>query len=202
MIMDMISWHKMMNDKKITLIYSGPLWSEGIGGLAGTLKWRFEIDQLPLHTSQEVFSVFVEQMNNMLMYSSEKTLFKTKNDKETSLNEVSEEITEAPKGTFILGKDNNKYFIQTGNVMKNESIELIKNRINYLNTLDKNELRKFYKEQTRLYNNNPESKGAGLGFIEIARRISSKIEYSFTPYDEGHSFFSFYVTIGGEENVI
>ena len=185
MIMDMIGWHKMLSDKKIILIYSGPLWSEGIGGLAGTLKKRFEFDKLPLHTSQEVFSVFVEQMNNMLMYSAEKEQFQT---------------AESPKGTFILGKDGNTYFIQTGNVMKSESIELIKSRIDYLNTLDKKELRTFYKEQLRLSDDNPESKGAGLGLIEIARRISSKIEYSFTPYDEGFTFFSLYVSIGGGED--
>jgi len=189
MIMDMIEWHKMLNDKKITLVYSGPLWAEGIGGLAGTLKRRFEFDKLPLETSQEVFSVFVEQMNNMLMYSVEKNQFET-----------SEEIIESPKGTFILGKDAKTYFIQTGNVMKNESVELVKKRIDHLNTLSKKELREFYKKQIRISDDNPESRGAGLGFIEIARRISSKIEYSFTPYDEGLTFFSLFVTIGGEKH--
>jgi len=188
MIIDMVGWHRILNDKKITLIYSGPLWSEGIGGLAGTLKRRFEFDKLPLETSQEVFSVFVEQMNNMLMYSAEKEQF-----------EAQAEKNESPKGTFILGKVGKTYFIQTGNVMKTENVELIKNRIDYLNTLNKNELRQYYKEQSRLSDNNLESKGSGLGFIEIARRISSKIEYSFVQYDEGLTFFSLYVTIGGEK---
>lgn len=190
MIMDMIGWHRMLSDKRITLIYSGPLWSEGIGGIAGTLKKRMEFDQIPLDTSQEVFSVFVEQMNNMLMYSAEKEKFEIQN----------EDLSESPKGTFILGKEGSTYFIQTGNVMRNSNIDLIKNRIDYLNTLDKKELRKFYKEQMRLDDTNPESKGSGLGFIEIARRISSKIEYSFTPYDEGLTFFTLFVTIGGNDN--
>jgi len=138
--------------------------------------------------SQEVFSVFVEQMYNMLTYSAEKERFNTSGD----------DFTESPKGTFILGKNGNTYFIQTGNVIKNESVEPIKNRIDYLNTLDKKMLRKYYKEQTRLKNDSPGSKGAGLGFIEIARRISSKIEYSFAPYGDELTFFTLYVTIGGE----
>ena len=187
MIMEITSWHRMLNDKNIILIYSGPLWAEGIGGLAGTLKKRFEFDKLPLETSQEVFSVFVEQMNNMLMYSAEKKQFET-----------AEEIIESPKGTFILGKEGKTYFIQTGNVMRNEDVESVKNKIDYLNTLDKKELRNYFKEQAKL--SNPESKGAGLGFIEISRRISSKIEYSFEPYEEGLTFFSLYVTIGGEDH--
>jgi hypothetical protein len=185
--MDMINWHKMLNDKNITLIYSGPLWSEGIGGIGEALKKRMEFDKMPFNTSQEVFSVFVEQMNNMLMYSAEKI------------------FSESPKGTFILGTLNESkkqtYFIQTGNIMKAENINLVKNKIDYLNTLDKNELRKYYKEQMKIENDNPESKGAGLGFIEIARRISSKIEYAFTQYDEGLTFFTLYVTIGGEDDI-
>ncbi|MCL2808954.1 MAG: SiaB family protein kinase [Treponema sp.] len=188
MISDMVGWHRMLNDNKITLIYSGPLWSEGIGGIGGTLKKRLEYDEIPFETSQEVFSVFVEQMNNMLMYSAEKEHF-----------EKSENPAESSKGTFILGKDNDNYFIQTGNVMRNESVKLVKDRIDYLNTLDKQELRKYYKEQMRLADYNPESKGAGLGFIEIARRISSKIEYSFEPYDESRTFFSLFVIIGGKD---
>ena len=183
---DMMEHHKMLRDNKITLVYSGPLWAEGISGVAGTLKKRMEFDELPLETSQEVFSVFVEQMNNMLMYSAEKEQY----------DAPGEPHSEAPKGTFILGTKGKAYFIQTGNLMKTESVESVKSRIDYLNTLDKQELRKYFKEQSRIETVDPESKGAGLGLIEVARRISSKIEYVFTPYDDKHTFFSMYVTIG------
>jgi len=198
MIMDMINWHKTLNGKKITLFYSGPLWPAGIGEIAGTLKKHLELDDIPLRTSQEVFSVFVEQLNNMLMYSAEKIIFEStdKNQSQTMQNK----ILESSKGTFILGKESDTYFIQTGNVMKKETVSLVKNRIDYLNTLNKQEVRKYFKEQMKLEDENPESKGAGLGFIEIARRISSKIEYSFTDYDEGLCFFTLYVTIKGKEN--
>jgi len=186
MIIDMIDWHEMLDEKKITLIYSGPLWSEGISGIAGTLKKRMEFDNIPMQTSQEVFSVFIEQMNNMLMYSVEREKFLIADNT----------VEESPKGTFILGKEGSAFFIQTGNLMRNENVGLVKNRIDYLNTLDKKSLRKFYKEQMHMDDNNPESKGAGLGFIEIARRISSKISYSFTPCGENLTFFSLYVKVG------
>jgi len=186
---NMLEYHKMLRENKITLVYSGPLWAEGIGGVAGTLKKRLEFDKLPLEASQEVFSVFVEQMNNMLMYSTEKEQFETPGDLHP----------EAPKGTFILGTKGKAYFIQTGNMMKNEIVDLVKNKIDYLNTLDKQGLRDYYKKQMMQEPETPNSKGAGLGLIEIARRISSKIEYTFTPFDDGFTFFTMYVTIGGTE---
>ena len=187
MINEMISWHKMFSSNKIILIYSGPLSTEGVGKIAGSVKQHLELDDMPLHVSQKVISVFVEQMNNMLMYSAEITPIETADKKNT----------EFPNGTFILGKDENNYFIQTGNVINNESIEFVKSKINFLNSLDEDELHKYYREQMKGSNNNPLSRGAGLGFIEIARRTNSKIEYSFLPFDEGHTFFILYVTIGG-----
>jgi len=184
---DMLEYHKTLRENKITLVYSGPLWAEGIGGVAGTVKKRLEFDKLPLEASQEVFSVFVEQMNNMLMYSCETEQF-------TSEDELH---SEAPKGTFILGTKGKAYFIHTGNVMKTDSVDLVKKRIDYLNSLGKDELKEYYWEQSLAEDDNPDSKGAGLGLIEIARRISSKIEYSFKPYDDKHTFFTMYVIIGG-----
>ncbi len=186
MILDLVEYYKMVKKYNINIIYSGPLWADGIEGIATTLKKRLEIDDLPLSASQSVFSVFVEQMNNMLMYSAEKEVY----------NGPAEKQLDAARGLFILGSQDKTYFIQSGNVMKNEGVTLIKERIDHLNKLDKVELRKYYKEQLRNENTNPESKGAGLGLIEIARRASSKIDYSFTPFDEGNVFFSMYVTIG------
>ncbi|UQZ88335.1 hypothetical protein C4J81_03585 [Deltaproteobacteria bacterium Smac51] len=186
MILDMLSYYKMIKKNNINIIYSGPIWSDGIEGIGGTLRKRLEFDDMPLSASQSVFSVFVEQMNNILMYSADKEPFPSSDDR----------IFDVSKGVFILGSRDRTYFIQSGNVMRDESVEMMKNRIEHLNTLDKSELRKYYKEQIKSENANPESKGAGLGLIEIARRASSKIDYTFTPLEDGLTFFSMYVTIG------
>lgn len=182
MLIDMVKYYKMVKDRNINIIYSGPIWSDGIEGIGGTLRKRLEFDDLPFSAAQSVFSVFVEQMNNMLMYSMEKEKYDDEND-------------EISKGVFILGTKGKQYFIQTGNIIRTESAELIKQKIDYLNTLDKTELRKYYKQQLKEENTSPESKGAGLGLIEIARRASSKIEYEFVPFEDGNTFFIMFVTI-------
>lgn len=186
MILNMLEYYKMIKEMNINIIYSGPIWADGIEGIAGTLRKRLEFDELPLSASQSVFSVFVEQMNNMLMYSAEKENFNMSENKHI----------DAPTGVFVLGAQGKTYFVQSGNAMKIESADLIKSRIDHLNTLDKVGLRKFYKEQIKSENANPESKGAGLGLIEIARRASSPIEYEFTPLENGLIFFSMSVAIG------
>jgi hypothetical protein len=185
MRLNILEYSKLLAKYNISIIYSGPLWAEGIEGMAEFLQKRLDMDDMPLNASQAVFSVFVEQMNNMLMYSAEKERHERP---ETNSAETS-------SGIFVLGTCDKSYYVQTGNVIKNSSVGVLKDRIDFLNTLDKKELRQFYKEQMKTENNNPESKGAGLGLTEIARRAASKIEYEFIPYGEGLSYFTMYVTV-------
>ena len=182
---NIMEYGKLMAEHNISMIYSGPLWAEGIDGMAEFLQKKLNKDDMPLSESQAVFSVFVEQMNNMLMYSAEK--------EKHEMPETGR--AEASSGIFVLGNCEKSYYVQTGNVIKNSSIEILKERIDHLNTLDKKELRQLYRDQMKSENDNPESKGAGLGLTEIARRATSKIEYEFSPCGEGLSYFTMYVTV-------
>ncbi len=187
MISNMLDYYKLLKENEINVIYSGPVWANGIESVGGLLKTRMELDELPLKNSMSVFSVFVEQMNNILMYSADKRQF----EKEDGKHELY-----TSTGVFILGTKGKQYYLQSGNIVNESQRELISGKIEHVNSLDKLELRKYYKERLKAENDNPESRGAGLGLIEIARRASSKIEYSFEEFDEKHSFFNMYVTIG------
>jgi hypothetical protein len=170
----------------INISYSGPMWEDGILGLSEMVRTSLNNDDLPNKVSKEIFSVFVEQVTNMLMYSAEKDAHARKNGEEVST------------GMLVLGNKGKTYFIQTGNAIKTSSIGLITERINHLNTLDKKELRQYHRERLRAENDNPESKGAGLGLIEIARRASSPLQYTFETIDDKTSYFSMYVEIAQE----
>lgn len=185
MSLDVPEYVKVLAKNNISVMYSGPIWPGGIDGMAELLQRRFDMDGLPLNASQAIFSVFVEQMNNMLMYSTEKESFEQKDGGKALVS----------KGIFVLGIKDKTYFIYTGNLLKDSSAALVKERIDYLNTLDKKELRKYYKECVQSDNDNPESKGAGLGLIEVARRASSEIAYEFQPRDGGMQYYTMYVEI-------
>jgi len=176
---------KMLAQHNITVMYSGPVWAGGLDGLSNMLQRRLDLEDLPLESSQSVFSVFVEQMNNMLMYSAEKEPF----------TRESGEQLEVSKGTFILGVKGKTHFVYTGNVVSGSSAAILKERIDHLNNLEGKELRKYYRERLNAENDNPESKGAGLGLIEIARRASSKIAYDISEHDSGNKYFTMYVEI-------
>jgi len=146
---------------------------------------HLDIDDVPESSARAIFSVFVEQVTNMLMYSAEKEFF-PKLDKPLSI------------GMLILGHKGNVFFIQTKNMIRNENAKLLTERIDHLNTLDKKELRRFHIEKLHEENDNPESQGAGLGLIEIARRVTKPIGYLVKQIDDQQSSFTMYAEIARE----
>jgi uncharacterized protein DUF6272 len=61
--------------------------------------------------------------------------------------------------------------------------------------MSKDELRALYKEQLPAEPEQGSQKGAGLGFMEIARRATKPIEFDFTDVDRDHAFFALKATI-------
>jgi len=181
---DVFEYNKMLTERNISVIYCGPIWAGGIDGMAELLQRRLDVDDLPRSMSKSIFSVFVEQMHNMLMYSAEKEKFFIENDQ-----------TDISKGIFVLGKKAQTYFVKSGNVVTDYSAGVLKERIDHLNSLDKQGLKQFFKERSRTEDDNPESKGAGIGLIEIARRATGKIDYEFVPYGDGLKYFTMSVEI-------
>jgi len=192
-MLDLSKYNEAVDRLNIKVIYNGPMWEDGVKGLADMVKTHLLHDQLPGTVSKAIFSVFIEQVTNILMYSEEKEQFTQPPD---------DELVDVSIGTVIMGNKTDKretFFVQTKNAVRNENIEILKDRIDYLNTLNKVELRQFYKEKVRADNEeNPDSKGAGLGLIEIARRATAPLGYSFEPIADGLSFFTLYAEITQE----
>ena len=187
MVINMQEYIDSLKNRNISISYNGPLWEDGIISMADMLKSQMSQQNLPKRASKTVFSVFVEQMTNMLMYSAGREKYgQDGND-------------EVPTGMLVLGQKDNSFFIQTGNEIHNYNAEHVKKRIDYLNTLDKDELRQHNKERLRGENDNPDSKGAGLGLIEIARRVTAPISYTIEPINDELSYFSMYVEIAQED---
>lgn len=122
----------------------------------------------------KVFSVFVEQVQNIMKYSSEMD---------------STENSEMRSGISIIGELNGKTYCVTGNKVTNENALKICEKLEKIKSMDKTELKNFYKEQMRK-DPDPGSKGAGLGFIDMARKSSEPLEYHIQKLDDSESFFA------------
>ncbi len=114
-----------------------------------------------------------------------------------NMNKHSDEITQKGnigKGLFFIGKKDDSYFIITSNKVEEAKKNSIKESIDLVNSLSKDELKEMYKKQLK-EGRLSDKGGAGLGLIDIARKTEEKIEYQFLPIREDEYMFIFKVEI-------
>ena len=78
--------------------------------------------------------------------------------------------------------------------LKNENADLLKSRLEKINSLNEDELKAYYKE---VLNNGMMSDkgGGGLGMIDIARKSGQKLAFDFQKVDDEYSFYSLNINI-------
>ncbi len=79
--------------------------------------------------------------------------------------------------------------ISTGNFITQDKVDVLRNKIDKINSMGKEELKDMYKfilNHQRL----SEKGGGGLGLVDIARKTGNKLEYTFEKYDDIYYFFN------------
>ncbi|MBF0289987.1 MAG: hypothetical protein HQM14_19395 [SAR324 cluster bacterium] len=172
------------NNQGIFFSFSGPISQELTVEIGEILKKKMSLIETGSSTILKVFSVVVEQAQNIIHYSDEKI----------PLEEMNSESDELRFGIILVGFKNDHYFVECGNEIENHKIENLQKKLMNLQNMNKDELKKHYKEQRR---KDPDegSKGAGLGFIEMARKSSEPFEFGFKKISEDVSFFSLKIVI-------
>ena len=169
--------------RKIFLSFSGPLSQNLLTEIGDTLKQKMKLEEASKSTAIRVFSLLVENVQNIIHYSAERVPEEkngTGKDRELRL------------GLITVGHENSHYFVLCGNMIENENVAVFSEKLMRIRRMNKDELRAYYKERKR----SPGKKNdGGLGFIEMARRASRPIEFDFKKIDEKFSFFSVKIVI-------
>lgn len=170
---------RLADDEGIIFFYNGYFSHKVLLALGETIKNKFNSKDMDRSISRKIFSIFVEQVQNIIRYS---------DDNLTNLD-AQEEIR---AGMIVIGLDpgNNKYFVSFGNYISHENAEKLSVKLEEIQQMDKETLKKAYKKKM-LEGPDEESKGAGLGFLEIAKSATEPIEFEFKEDSEQKSFFLF-----------
>ena len=167
-------------DGIVFLIYGGFLTQPIISGLTSALENEVESGDLSVAASTNLFTIFIELAQNMMNYS------KVKSSNDHSFD---------PKGLILVGmnKEQSHYYILSRNIIDTPDKEKVESRLKELEGLDKDELRKLYREK-RKSGRDKHTKGAGIGFVEIARRCDH-MEHKFETYKDDKYYFTTKTTI-------
>ena len=100
---------------------------------------------------------------------------------------TSDDIPVKP-GFFVLQRKKYSYYITTGNLIHKDNIDLLKEQIETVQRLSREELNEYYMKQ--LEGGEVSSKGgAGLGLIEMARKSKGKLSYNFRKINDNYYYF-------------
>lgn len=164
---------EMLAGQHISLCYSGYLSEQVLVALTKALRSKVAADNPDENLAKRVFSVFVEQVQNVIRYSADR------------LND--ESGADQSFGVVTFGA-HEKFFVLTGNRMLTADAERLRAQLEEIRGLNKQDLLAYYREQLNAPAQEGD-RGAGLGLIEIARRVSQPFEFDFIRLDDQMSFF-------------
>ncbi len=173
------NWYDKMQSENVLFAHKGTITSDLITNVLDTVEHKLEEAHEVSKIKRKVYNVLVEALQNLYHH-----------------------IDVPPDGEydnqfaiFILSKENQgEYKISTGNFVRKNKTKLLKDRLEQLNFLSKEELKGLYK---MILNNEEfsEKGGGGLGMIDIARKTGNKFGFNFQNVDKEYFFFSLDVLI-------
>ena len=167
-----------MLNKNLILVYEGEFTQDITKSVLAMAERNLESMGEESGIKRKVFNVMVECLQNVCKHS------------ET----FDEETYGKTTAIFMIGKQESEYFITSGNPILSKNVSEISSKLENINSLDKDGLKQLYKDiikNGRL----SEKGGAGLGFVDMARKSGKKLTFDFEPINEHLSFFSLKTTI-------
>ncbi|MBF0335738.1 MAG: hypothetical protein HQL40_19210 [Alphaproteobacteria bacterium] len=178
---DYLDFKRALDAKGILFSISGHISEAILFSVGDALKKRMAVADTDVNTVKRVFSVFVEQVQNIIRYSAERIDGPGDNE-------------QLSHGTVSVGLIDGRFHVACCNVIRNEEVPMLRARLEHLRALSKDDMKAYYREQLR----EPpasDSRGATIGLIEIARRAARPIEFGFEELDQTLTFFCLEVCI-------
>ncbi len=164
-------------NKNIKISYKGPFDERILSSIGNYIE--VILGNVEVNASRKLFKIFIELAQNIAYYSAEKKEIYA--SKEFGL------------GTMVISEYEKCFTFVTGNAVKNESIIELIEKCEFINTLDRESLRKYKREQRRI---NPGERGnAHIGLIQVALTSANPLDIEVSPIDDDTSYFSIAVKI-------
>jgi hypothetical protein len=195
-VADFLALRQALEARGIVFSYSGYLNEDILTGIGNALQSKMAIENADQKVSRGIFSTFVEQVQNVIRYSEEKI-----GPEERIRQEMAAALAEGRQaylpmddgelryGTVAIGeKPDGRRFVTCANLIKNENVPRITASLESIRGLTRKELTQLMREYLK-EDPSEGSKGAGVGFISIAREANGNWDYGMVPMPDGQRTF-------------
>jgi hypothetical protein len=165
------------SDHGVVFYYEGEFSPNVIAAMGDAVKNRIEQDPGADKKKRKIFSTFIEMAQNVAFYAP-----------------GVEGNAKPGHGALAVGKLNDCYYIVSGNYVESKHIQRMKEKLEPLRSMTLDEIKQAYRAQLRNdeHENDTVSKGAGLGFLTLARDAAAPIEFSITETTEHGGLFAYF----------
>jgi hypothetical protein len=173
--------YRTMASQDLILVYQGDITQETTKSILSMAERTLKASQDDPAVKRKVFNVMVECLQNLVRHN----------------EEVMGDKNAGPTGLFLVGREANGYSVMSANPVRNENVAALKEALGKVNRLDKEGLKDLYKDiiqGTKL----SEKGGAGLGFVDMARKSGEKLQFDFHEWTDGYYLFCLKVNVHEE----
>lgn len=170
--------HRTMMSQKLILVYQGDFTQESTKSILAMAERNLDSSGEDSSIKRKVFNVMVEALQNIVKHS----------------DELVDGETRSHAAIFLIGKESDRYRIMSGNPIRKANVAALRQNLEHINSLDKDGLKDLYKEIIK-NTTISEKGGAGLGFVDMARKSGEKLEFDFPEMSNEYCFFCLRVNV-------
>jgi len=168
---NIIKLERMMADNNIGMVWSGHFSHDIERQVLSLTETRMYEEDIELKMQRKIFSIMVECLQNISKY-------KSGSDIEKNLGMPVAMIVTENTGMRVI----------IGNIISNNRIPSLRDKLNTVNRYDKKSLKELYRISLAGDEVKPEHTGI-LGLVNIARKSGNKLEYNFDPVNDEYSYY-------------
>lgn len=175
--------YQTMMSQQLILVYQGDFTQETTKSILTMAERSLEADEEDPAIKRKIFNVMVEALQNIVKHN----------------EEVHRKDRPPRSAIFLIGREPSRYTIMSGNPVLKTRVAALQKTLDGINALDKEGLKDLYKkiiQDTTI----SEKGGAGLGFVDMARKSREKLWFNFREISDRYSFFCLRVNVSRELN--
>lgn len=174
--------HRTMMTEKLILVYQGEFTQESTKSILAMAERNLDTTGEDSSIRRKVFNVMVEALQNIVKHS----------------DELIDGTIRSHAAIFLIGRDAKRYSIMSGNPIRKENVAKLNTALEKINSLNKDGLKELYKEIIK--NTTISDKGgAGLGFVDMARKSGKRLEYTFPEMNPEYDFFCLKIDVSRDK---
>jgi len=181
MSFDINEYYSRLNGGEVLMAFKGSISSELISNVLEVVESRLDEYDESSKIRKKVYNVLVESLQNLYHHI------------EVLPSSMQKDFDDK-FGILVVSRHEDRYKISTGNFITQDKVDVLRNKIDKINSMSREELKDMYKfilNHQRL----SDKGGGGLGLVDIARKTGNQLEYTFERYDDRYYFFNLDVYI-------